>query len=396
VTQRILMLLENGVYPEDRRVVKEANALVHAGYEVSVACPRWRGQAWRQTIDGVRVYRFPTRFAEGSAGGLAFEYVWAMLCLSALAWLVWLRRGFDVIHLHNPPDILFLIALPFKLLGKRVVFDQHDLVPELAEAKFGSRALKEVALRLEGLSCRVADAVITANDFARTFLLERHRLRPEKVTLVGNGPSVQALSSLNLKPPKLKADRRISLGYIGVLDAQDGVDYLIEAMDCLRRGQPDVDFVCTVIGDGSELPSLRRQVEDLGLDGRVRFAGWLDWASAMRELSACDLCVDAAPLNAYHRHNEPVKVLEYMALGRPMVLSDLPGHRHVAGDTALYARPADGQEFAARALELLDDRDRARRLGAAARKRFEEHFSWEAMSENLLKVYASLAQGARR
>jgi glycosyltransferase involved in cell wall biosynthesis len=390
VAKRVLMLLENDTYPQDTRVLKEATTLTENGYRVALICPRRRGQRLRETVDGVEVYRYPRLFAGGGRLGLALEYAWAMFALTVLAFAVWARRGFDIVHLHNPPDALFIIALPYKLAGKRLVYDQHDLAPELLQAKSpGAGRLVRLATLLEGLSCGLADVVLTESEPARRVLLGRHRFRVSKVTVVGNGPEAARMAVL-ARTAGSGENGRATIGYLGYLDPQDGLGSLLTSLECLIRDCGRQDFHCLVIGDGEARPALEREATSRGLDRFLSFTGRLSWEEAMRLLAAADVCVDPAPSNIYHDNNTAVKVLEYMALGRPMVLYDLAGHRAAAADAALYARPGDERDFALKISQLMDDKVLAHRLGELGRERFQEQLSWEKMGGNLVSAYSTL------
>jgi glycosyltransferase involved in cell wall biosynthesis len=390
VSKRVLMLLENDTYPQDTRVLKEATTLTGNGYRVALICPRRRGQPFQETMDGVEIYRYPRLFAGGGRFGLALEYAWAMAALTVLTFAVWARRGFDIVHLHNPPDALFLIALPYKLAGKRLVYDQHDLVPELLQAKSpGAGRPVRLASFLEGFSCALADVVICESDPARRVLLGRHRIRASKVTVVGNGPEAARMAAL-ARTGGSGGNGRTTIGYLGYLDPQDGLGSLLASLECLIRDCGRQDFHCLVIGDGEARAALQREATSRGLDRFVSFTGRLPWEKAMRLLAAAEVCVDPAPFNVYHDKNTAVKVLEYMALGRPMVVYDLAGHRASAAGAALYARPGDEQDFALKIAQLMDDRELARRLGKLGRERFLEHLSWEKMGGNLVSAYSGL------
>jgi glycosyltransferase involved in cell wall biosynthesis len=391
VSKRVLMLLENDTYPQDTRVLKEATTLTENGYKVTLLCPRRRGQLFRETVDGVEVCRYPRLFVAGGSLGLTLEYAWAMVALALLTFTVWLRRGFDIVHLHNPPDALFLIALPYKLAGKRLVYDQHDLVPELLQAKSpGAGLLVLLATLLEGLSCRLADAVLTESEPARRVILGRHGIRSSKATVVGNGPEVARMTALATVASS-GDHSHATIGYLGYLDPQDGLGSLMASLECLIRDCGRQDFHCLVIGDGEARAALQREAASRGLDRFVSFTGRLPWEKAMRLLAAADVCVDPAPFNVYHDKNTAVKVLEYMALGRPMVLYDLAGHRAAAAGAALYAWPGDERDFALKIAQLMDDKVLAQRLGKLGQERFQEQLSWEKMGGNLVSAYAALS-----
>lgn len=389
MTRRVLMLLENDTYPEDTRVVKEARALVDAGYVVSVWCPGLPEQPSAENIDGVDVRRYRAHFATGGMVSLVREYAWsgAQLGLGTIRSLF--RPGFDVVHVHNPPDFLAAIALPCRLLGKKIVYDNHDLSPELFEAKFGqSKPLGLLARVLESISCRAAHVVLTDGESSRRVLSRRHSLQEDEIKVVGNGPSVSRLADLSLLPGH--PGEKIEIAFLGYLDKQDGLASLLEVVQILANEMGRTDFHCRIIGDGESLSELRSDAHDLGIDEFIEFTGRVSWAEAMRLLSEADICVDPAAANRYHQNNTAVKVLEYMALGKPMVLNEMAGQRLTAGDAALYSRSGERREFARLLVQLMDHARQREELGRIGRERFMDRLSGEKMSEELIRAYQSL------
>src|SRR5437879_1818512 len=165
--KHILMLVENNPYPQDTRVRAEAEALQSAGYAVSVISPAGKGQGWKQSVNGVRVYRFPPPFEARGFWGYVWEYFYSIVAMFSLSVLVWVRKPFHVIHAANPPDMLVFIAAFYKLFGTRFIFDHHDLSPELYNANCGGRGNRRVyhtLVWLERLSCRLADHVIRSEE----------------------------------------------------------------------------------------------------------------------------------------------------------------------------------------------------------------------------------------
>lgn len=389
--RRILMLLENDTYPQDTRVFNEATTLVQNGYRVTLICPARKGQPRREIIDGVRVYRYPQPFVGGSAPGVALEYAWGMASLTAMTFVAWLRRGFDVVHVHNPPDVLFLIALPYKLLGKRLVYDNHDLTPELMQVKFKCRGLLlRLATAFERLSCGMADRVISDGEPSRHRLLKRCDLPATKVTVVGNGPCLYRLDGLGAGYSRERRNGQTAIRYLGYVDPQDGLLTLLRSLSHLAHDLGRRDFHCVIVGDGAALSELKQKSRRLGLDHYVSFTGRVPWEEAMRLIGEADICVDPAPVNVYHVTNTAVKVLEYMALSKPMVLNDMAGQRATAGDAALYATPGDEADFARRIAQLMDEPAQAQEMGRSGRRRIQSFLSWEQMSVRLLDLYSKL------
>ena len=276
-SRRVLILVENLPSPFDRRVWQEATALRDAGYCVSIICPTGKGCEKKfEVLDGIHIYRYRLPIEAANAAGYAAEYVIALVRTFLLAWRVLLTRGFDVVHACNPPDLLFLIGGFFKLFGKKFVFDHHDLNPELYEAKFGRRDfLHRLMLKLERWTFRTADVSIATNDSFRQIAIERGGMDPQRVFIVRSGPD---LSMLKIVPPQpeLKKGRAWLIAYLGVMNSQDGVDYVLHAARHIvhERKRTDVHFV--LIGSGPELDSLKALAETLGVAPYVTFTGWAE------------------------------------------------------------------------------------------------------------------------
>jgi glycosyltransferase involved in cell wall biosynthesis len=310
---------------------------------------------------------------------------------------VFARGGFDVIHAHCPPDAFALIAAFYKLLGKRFVYDHHDLSPELYLAKFGGSgkdSVHRVLIWLEKLCCRLADHVIATNESYKAVEMQRGRVPEECITVVRNGPD------LNTKPSaepahNLRPEGKTVLSYVGVMGTQDGVDHLVRALHHLVYDLERRDVRCYLVGRGDAVPRLKRMVMQLGLSDHVVFTGWVDRAEVGRHIGAADICVAPEPSNPYNDRSTAIKVMEYMALGRPIVAFDLPEHRVSAREAALYAVPNDELDFARKIALLMDDPERRRRLGQIGRQRIEEGLAWPFQAKHLLKAYETLAMELR-
>src|SRR5690606_12169098 len=272
-----------------RRVWQEATTLRAAGYEVSIISPKRDGYTRsHEVLNGVHVYRHPLPIeADGALGYLA-EYVTALFWEFVLTVRVAATRGFDVIHACNPPDLIFLVALPFKLLGKRFVFDHHDINPELYEAKFNKRGFWYRALCwLERLRYRTADRAIATNESYRRIAIERGRKAPTDVAVVRSGPSLKRMRVIEPEP-KWRFGKPFLVGYVGVIGKQEGVDLLLAAARHIvhEKGRRDVHF--TLVGGGTELENLRQLCTDLALDEYVTMTGRLTDDEMLEVLNTAD------------------------------------------------------------------------------------------------------------
>jgi glycosyltransferase involved in cell wall biosynthesis len=384
---RALILVENLSVPFDRRVWQECQALREAGYEVSVICPQGRKQdrAPHALIDGVEIHRYPLNAATGGWPGYLREY-------TAAVWRSWrLARGlgrFDIVHICNPPDLLFLVALPLKLRGARVVFDQHDLVPELYLSRFGrgKDVLYHAVEALERLTYRLADVVIATNESYRRAALERGRKSPERVFVVRSAPDLSRFAG-GVDDPALKNGKEHLLCYLGVMGPQDGVDYALHSLAALRdiRG----DWHAVFVGSGDCFDEMRALSVRLGLEEHVTFTGRIPDDELLRYLSTADVALSPDPQNPLNDVSTMNKVLEYMAVGLPIVSFELEEARVSAGDAARYVKGNDTQAFAAAVSALLDDPAERQRRGRVGRERVAGPLSWQHSKTQLIASYAA-------
>lgn len=388
---RVLMLVENCTYPEDRRVMAEATALVQAGYRVAVIAPARRTQPAYEVVDHVDVYRYPAAPALGGALGFVCEYSYSMVMSFVLSLVVFVTRRFDVVHAHNPPDLFVFIAACYKPFGVKFVFDHHDLSPEMYCARFGASsrtAIYRMLVWLERLSCRLADRVIATNESHAAIETQRAGVPPDRITVVRNGPDL-SLRSVN-PDPDLRRRASTIIGFVGAMNAGDGVDYFLRALRHLVHDLQRRDVFCVLVGGGDAWPDLQALAADLDLTRYVWFTGPLARSAWLPYLSAADICVEPAPSNAYNDRSTTLKLAEYMALGKPIVAFDLSEHRVTAADSADYIQPNDERQFARALAQLMDDAMRRDMMGAYGRRRIESMRAWPYSVPHLLRAYGTL------
>lgn len=394
---RVLIIVENLTVPFDRRVWLEAQALTAAGYQVSVICPK--GESYTKSyevLENIRIYRYPIPPPTEGTGSYIWEFVY---CWCMTAWLslkVHLRGGFDVIHACNPPDTFFALARIYKLFGKKFIYDQHDLCPELFLARFGAPKswMYKALVALEKWTYNTADVVLSTNRSYKSVATGRGGVPPENVVVVRSAPDIKRFSPVEPEV-ELKKGRRYLVSYLGVMAPQDGVDYLIKAADHIIKTckREDVHFV--LIGSGDSYPELRSLTTELGLDDHIDFTGRIPDRDVERYLSTAEVCVSPDPKNDMNDSSTMNKILEYMALGRPIVAFDLKETRYSAGDGAVYAKANDYRDFGDKILELLDDEEKRKAMGERNIRRLREQLSWDNSKEYLLKAYEMLKERRR-
>ena len=405
---RVVMLVEN-FFPEDTRVMNEAVLLNSAGCQVSVVCYRKQCQPSFELFKGIQVYRIPRfelfqKIPGGERGTLGLfwlrfrsltgYFVEYLYFTSACFWncaRIFLKSGFDVIHAHNPPDTLFLVALPFKLLGKQFVFDHHDVCPELYQSRYSAnRGLYTALLRaFEWCSLKLADVTIATNESYKEIQIKRGGKRADRIFVVRNGPNHDRMQPYE-PAERLRRLNKAILCYIGSLNPQDGVDYLLRALDRLRHQLKRQDFYCVIMGTGDSIEDLRRLSNQLNLENCVEFTGFVSDQELMENLAAADICVDPDPSSPLNDVSTWIKVMEYMARGKPIVSFDLKETRYSAEDSALFVAPNDELAFANAIATLMDDPELRQRLGAFGRQRVEHQLQWSVTGQHLLAAYQTL------
>jgi glycosyltransferase involved in cell wall biosynthesis len=387
--RKVLIVVENLPVPFDRRVWAEATTLARNNYHVSIICPKGKGfNEDYEALEGIHIYRHPLPSETGSALGYLREYATALAWEFRLANKVWRDQGFDVIQICNPPDLLFLVACLFKYFRKtRVVFDHHDITPELYEDKYSKRDLFYHGLRwAEQLSFAAADVIISTNESYKEIALTRGRKSPEDVFVVRSAPDLADFKLVTVDIGHKKG-RPYLVGYVGVMGAQDGVDYLLRAVHYLvySRARQDIQF--QLIGGGPALNNLKELARSLQITDFVDFVGFHTGDSLLERLSSCDICVSPDPKTPYNNLCTMNKTLEYMALGKPSVQFDLLEGRRSAGKASLYAGQNNHEDFAEKILQLLDDPELQAVLSNEGKKRMREQFQWRHQIPHLLAAY---------
>ncbi|PXY17073.1 glycosyltransferase WbuB [Prauserella coralliicola] len=390
--KKALVLVENLSVPFDRRVWQECTTLRDAGWEVHVICPQGtKRDTERETIiDGVRIHRYPLRAATGGPAGYVQEYgsaLWHTLRIARRVGRV------DVVHACNPPDLLFLVARMLKRRGARFVFDQHDLVPELYLSRFGrgKDLLYRGVCALERATYRAADVVIATNESYRAVALTRGGKSPEDVFVVRSAPAIERFHQVPPEP-ELKHGKPHLLCYLGVMGPQDGVDYALRALASLRDDLGRTDWHAAFIGSGDTFDAMVTLSRELGLADHVEFTGRIPDTDLVRYLSTADVCLSPDPLNPLNDVSTMNKIMEYMAMSRPIVSFDLKEARVSAGDAAVYAPANDVREFAKLTARLLDDPEERARMGALGHERVNGPLSWRNSAKALLAAYAAASK----
>ena len=392
--KRILMLIENSPYPLDIRVSHEALSLKSAGYQISVICQRGQHEPLQETIDDIFICRYPSPPKGEKFFAYLLEYSYSFVAMFFLSFYVWGKRGFDIIHTANPPDTAVFLGIFFKLFGKKFIFDHHDLVPELYLARAGKRAsglVYQLFLWLEKITFRYSDYVIATNQSYKNIAMERGNVPENRIMIVRNGPDLDQIKPVPVDPDLKKKDVFL-IGYVGMIGLQDGLDYLLRALQKVKFDLGKNNFCCVIIGKGNILADLKDQSHKLGLADVVRFTGFISEEEKLKYLSSIDVGVDPDPMNGFNEYCTMVKMMEYMAFGKPIVSFDLPEHRVTAQGAAFYAKPNDELDFARCIVQLMENPELREQMGEIGRDLINNTLAWKHQAKNLLEAYNRLYQ----
>lgn len=405
---RVLIVEENSSVPIDRRVWYEATTLRDAGWQVTVICPDAKGAHAGRVIDrqrrpkheileGINVYRFPLTFAERGMASYIREYLMAFVYIAWLSWKVWRKHGFDILHVCNPPDIFFPLGLFYRLLGASFVFDHHDLFPENVTwryRKLSGRVLYTLARIAEYLTFRSANAVIATNESYRRIAIERGSVAADRVIAVRNGPKIEAFAPVG-PIVSLKRGFAFMVCFVGVMGDEDGMQEMLNVMRHVLGDLGRRDILFALIGDGASRSHALTSVTAEGLHPFVDMPGMIRDDLKLRQyMSTADVFVSPEPLTPMNTRSTFIKIGEYMAMGKPIVAFDLGETRYTARDAACYVTPGDMKGFGQAIVDLLDDPERRRQMGAKGRQRILSELGWEHQSQHLFRAYALARQSA--
>lgn len=388
----VLFLIEDGSFEYDNRVRREAATLIEAGMGVTVICPKYPSERWYDMTDGIHIYRYiKPSLGSGFMAHVA-EYIISLISQSVLAAWVAFRHGFDAIHAANPPDLLWVVAVPYRLLfGKRFVFDHHDLVPELYEDRFGAPGSRVMTVLrfLERMSFKFAHHVVSTNQSYRAVAMCRGNKLADEVTVVRNGPAPDDFPD-GEPDPKVRALSRIVVGYLGNMNPQDGVDRFLVMARLIRQVHHRTDIGFVMIGKGDSFEDLVRLRDEFGLTESVMMTGRIPWSDVIASLRATDICVQPDPPGLLNDHSTMNKLMEYMSLGRAVVTYDLAETRVSGGDAVLYVQGSSVEDLAIAVMGLADNPGQIRELQRAGQKRVRDVLSWDHQSPRLVEVYEKL------
>lgn len=384
--KHILIVVENLPLPFDRRVWQEANTLKESGAEVSIICPQMKGYTKKyELMNGIHIYRHPLPIEGSGAWGYLMEYTTALFWEFVLSWKIYFRKKFQVIHGCNPPDLIFLVSLFFKPFGVTYIFDHHDINPELYIAKYNKKGFfYKFLLLVEKWTFKAAKYSIATNESYKKIAIERGGMKEQNVQVIRSGPKLDRLR-LTAGNEKYKKGRKFLIGYVGVIGEQEGIDLLLESAKYIVDRRQDVQF--GIVGGGTEVEKLKELTKQMGLDQYVDFYGRVDDETMIDVLNTADVCVNPDTPTEMNNLSTMNKIMEYMALKKPIVQYDLKEGRYSAREASLYATNTSTSDFAEKIIYLLDNPEVRGKMSEFGYNRVVNELSWEFESKKLIEFY---------
>ena len=391
MSKKVLIIVQNLPLPFDRRVWLEAKTLTNAGYQVSIICPTGKHGKYQdryEYLDNIHIYRYPAPPEAYGVFGYIFEFLYCWLLTALLSIRVLKERGFDLIQACNPPETYFFLAWFYQLLGKRFIFDHHDLSPEMYLAKDGDKdgILYKGLLFLEYLTFKTASVVMTTNESHKEIAMQRGGVSADNIFIVRSGPDFDRLQVLE-PDPSLKEGFPYLACYLGEMCPQDGVDHLLYAAKILIEDFQRKDIKFVLMGGGPSLEDLKQLSQELKLDDQVTFTGRVSDEDLCRYLSTADICLDPDPYTEWADKSTMNKIMEYMTFGKAIVAFNLKEHQFSAQEAAMYAQANDVQEMATLVDGLLNDPEKRQEMGEYGQQRVHSELAWDYSVPPLLAAY---------
>ena len=391
--KNVLILVENLPVPFDRRVWMEASTLQNNGYQVFIICPNSkRHPSLKEEIDGIRIYRYPALIEGRSSLGTLIEYAWAICAMSVISLALSCRRSFAVVQVCNPPDILFMATWAPRLMHRaKLIFDQHDINPELWESKGHSTTdlFGRLLLWAERATYRRASTVISTNESYKQIAIQRGKKLSEDVFVVRSAPkSSFGTKTLPVTRPSASANVIV---YIGTMGHQEGIDILLQAVKLLITKFDRVGLQLDLIGDGPERRHLESLSSELGLAQNVTFHGRVSDGELQKIVLEADVAVNPDRPSKMNDLSSMNKIVEYMALGRPIVQFACVEGEKTALEASVNVRGSDPDSLAQELSDLLLNETQRHHMSSYGLKRFKEILAWDHQESILIAAYRSAA-----
>ncbi|HTT17822.1 MAG TPA: glycosyltransferase family 4 protein [Candidatus Sulfotelmatobacter sp.] len=387
-------------YPHDPRPRRAIEAFLNEGAQIDLICMAHERLPSREHAPGLEIFRLPLKHRR--RGKLAYAYEYSAFILMSTVLFLWrsVIKGYELIYVHNMPDVLVFVALLPKVFGAKVILDQHDPMPELMMTIFGSKE-ESLAVRiirkLEKLSFACADLVITVNIACKRIFAARS-CRAGKIRVVMNSPDSAIFpyrSARSYASQPVKFSKPFVIMYHGSLVKRNGLEVAVEAMARVRREIPSAEL--WIYGPQSNyLSDVLRSAHQQGIQNAVRYLGPKTLEELVTEIENCDVGVIPNYRNAFTEINTPTRVFEYLALGKPVVAPRTAGILdYFTSDSLFFFEAGNAQELAGQISYVFSNPDRAIEVVERGQQVYLSH-TWEQEREMLVRTVREMLASPRQ
>ncbi len=381
-------------YPFDPRPRRSIDALIAEGATVDLICLGSKNEVKGQAPDGVKVFRVPLKHPRRGKFEYAFRYGVFILISSLTFAIRSLGRRYDLVYVHNMPDILVASALIPKMLGSKVVLDLHDPMPELMMTIFrtpeDNRSVRMMK-SLEKWSIARADLAVTVNVACKRIFSSRS-CPAEKIAVVMNAPDGQIFPC---REPKLRSvstqdcDRRFVIMYHGSIVERNGLDVALDALAQVRKAIPSAEL--RIFGSQTAfLDHVMEKARSMGLQDAVQYMGPRSLEGLVTEIGDCDLGIIPNHRNAFTDINTPTRVFEYLAMGKPVIAPSTQGILdYFNKDSLVFFEPGNAAELAQQIEFAFSHPREVLEIVRRGQEVFSEH-TWDREKETLVSRVSSL------
>ena len=389
-------MLVLGYYPLDVRVRREAEALVEAGYRVEVVClkepkqPGEQPEPYRDKVNGVHIHRLPFNRKRGNMLRYIFEFLGLIAFGTWKLALLHFKKPFQVVHIHNMPDLLVLAGLIPKWMGAKLLLDVHDPMAELYLSKHHKRQNRWVLKGLkwqEKFSCRVAHRVISVNETMRENL-EGKGLPPEKMFILHNFPDTKYLPIKNDITCWPRHKDGLVLLYAGCITEHYRLDVAIKALALITKDLPWIKL--QILGAGNELNRVLQLAHNLGVGKYVEHLKLVSIDRLPYVMEDVDVGISSHQGGVFGDLYFATKILDYLTQGLPVVCSKTKTIiEYIPEDAIFYFEPENAKDMAEKIIQIWNEPDLVRRKLENA-KRLLRRYIWQGEKYKLINFYQEL------
>ena len=382
-------------YPADPRPRRAVDALLEAGMRVDLVCLREPDQPAREKIGELNIFRVPIVHKRGGKLSYLLEYSAFIFAASAVFAARSLRKRYDLVHIHNMPEILVLSGLIPKSLGAKMILDMHDPMPELMGTILGSGEdtfAVRLLLKLEKWSMARADSVITTNDaFKRVFA--SRSCDATKLSIVMNSPDEKIFAFRRRSSGEAARHSGFSVMYHGSLVERNGADLAVDAFAKVRENYPDAQLFIY----GKRTPFLDKVLEsarETGMAESVRYFGAKDQEDVVGAIDDCDVGIVPNPRSAFTEINMPTRIFEFLARGKPVIAPRTRGIcDYFVEDSLLFFEPGSSDDLARQIAYVFSHPAEVREIIRRGQEVLESH-AWAGEKQRYLQIVSDLLKPA--